>query len=1248
MNHYSLTIHHNGPDAATLRLLNADGGLVGERNVPASELDSFAAEIAAAYVEPAPNHQTIGQRLYQWIDGSVHGWMQKIFADNQPTTLGLTLNQIYRHLPWELLQQDGVPLCTNPLRPFAPVRTVNNRRLSFERQNRPLRVLLMATSPTDVQPLLDYEKEEAMILDATRRHPLELVVEESGSLRGLTNRVESYGENYFDAFHLSGHANIKDGVPIFIMEDDFGYMHTPTAEEIAKAFGGIWPRLVFLSGCKTAQAATGALPSFCEAMVEAGAPAVLGWAMPVYDQTANIAAAELYGNLSTGRRIDDAIARTRQKLHEENAPDWHLLRLYSDATPLAELITPVNTPDRARLHVRDASRQFKDARLGDTRVCSRKEFVGRRRAIQNCMKVLRSREVDEHYGEGVVLQGMGGLGKSSMAARLCDRLENHGRVVVFGRLDYIAIVKALVDGLKTLKCDNIADITAQVMRILNTQSLSIDQKLSSIFFGPLNSNPLMFVLDDFEANCKKDEKGEPILKDGDEAQAVFEQDALDTLHDLAMAIRATSSDSRLIITSRYSVPARPPIQLFEEKLDSFRGSELEKKIQQLDGFQSESGVGADIRRRAEAAADGNPRLLEWLNNVLLDPESDSDALMAAIEDKAEEFRESIFLETLLGAQTEECRETLAHLALFHVPIPVKVLQATCGIPDINSHLERTTRVGLVEVSKTNNSLANGYYVSRIAAPLLVSNLSEARRMEASGEGANALFAIPESIEKHKRFESLVEIHRLAMFAGAAELAAKSADLVAKTLFSTNRFLESAMICRSTLSLVEDFRVIHNLARAQSVLGETTAARAHYERAIELCPGIENTEASDVVKEYVGMHFNLGSLLIRIGETDEAMLLYEKCGRITEPIGDEYTKAGILHMTGTLSERQGNVNRAITLFKQSLEISERTGNLRGKGVTLHTMACVIASQGNGSRAIELWKQCLEIYERIGEEWEKATTLNQMAKVIAQQGDKQRAINLWNEALEISERIGDAAGQAAVLHNLGSVIAKEGNFDDATALLTLSLEISDSIDDPKRKAATLAQLANMAGKQGYKEKEKVLYLEAIEMLARIRAWLDCISVLSSFSATDEKSDIYLPHAIWLALRTQPPVLNVVGMCYGLLKRVEPQSDTALLVAAYAKFCVATRARGHPKEDALRKYIFDRICACANVRYVDPENLKKWFISERLNDPSYFIPALNAALEDLIGDAWVFDRKTAPALVIAVPDASKSSPESSSGGV
>jgi hypothetical protein len=418
MQQYTIKVFFKTPDVTLLRFLSPGGKLIGERELSLHDVESFAAEIKrkyrVAYVD-STTLITLGRELYGWLDGPAHRWLAGAMDGSGGLTLRIDVAERLRHLPWELLHNGDSYLCFNSQQPFTPARLVTEVGRKIETQNRPLRLLLMACSAENVQPTLDFESEERMIIESARRHQIELIVEESGSLDGLRYQVGACGPGHFDIFHLNGHADVYDERPYFLMEDNQGLRLDVSAEEIADAFQGNWPRLVFLSGCKTGQAPDqGYLPSLCEALVRAGAPAVLGWALPVGDVAASLAAAEIYEHLASGKSIDEAVARARLHLLKEKNGYWHLMRLYVNATPLDEIVTPLSTPKRARIQVREAASEFLDAGA-KVEVCRREFFVGRRRSIQRCLRILQSRQGEEHYVEGVLLHGLGGLGKRGRA-----------------------------------------------------------------------------------------------------------------------------------------------------------------------------------------------------------------------------------------------------------------------------------------------------------------------------------------------------------------------------------------------------------------------------------------------------------------------------------------------------------------------------------------------------------------------------------------------------------------------------------------------------------------------------------------------------------------------------------------------------------------------------------------------------------------------------------------------------------------
>jgi len=169
-------------------------------------------------------------------------------------TVRIAAGQRLRHLPWELVVGDGSYLAVSESAPLLPVRAASSIATLgavVTQHNRPLRVLFMAASPEGVEPVLSYEAEEAGILAATADTGTELVVEESGTVEGLRFTVTSYGPGYFDVLHVSGHATIDEGQPKFLVENELGGLVLVTADQIARAIDGQWPRLVFVSGCLT-------------------------------------------------------------------------------------------------------------------------------------------------------------------------------------------------------------------------------------------------------------------------------------------------------------------------------------------------------------------------------------------------------------------------------------------------------------------------------------------------------------------------------------------------------------------------------------------------------------------------------------------------------------------------------------------------------------------------------------------------------------------------------------------------------------------------------------------------------------------------------------------------------------------------------------------------------------------------------------------------------------------------------------
>ncbi|MCP5052223.1 MAG: CHAT domain-containing protein, partial [bacterium] len=521
-------------------------------------------------------------------------------------------------------------------------------------QNQRLRVLFMACSPIDVEPELDYEREEEAIFKITENLPIDLVVEDSGSLEGLKEKLV---QRRFDVVHLSGHADIHaDGRPFFLMEDETGYRRDVSPGELwQEALIDNPPRLLFLSGCRTGEAPEGTEGSFARQLVkEFNVPSVLGWGRSVNDVQAIEAEEMVYRELSRGESIVHAVQRARNRLFtgfetgDSMDSDWPLLRLFCSGVPLSAMV-------EKEQKWQPKIRNMKHVYLKNSKVRVLEEgFVGRRRQLQQSVRALKW----DKKKVGVLMSGTAGLGKSCLAGKASERFKRHTLIIVNGKLNAASLGRALKDAFILAWDDRGKSKLAG--------GTNIKEMLGDLCASCFKERNYLILLDDFDQNLEGAEKGQPDR---------LLPEAAELLHELLYYLPFSGNMTNLIITCRcgFTLTSRGR-DLVAERLErvwltGLRESSLLKKAKELEYIWYLPGWG--VFDRLLTVSCGNPRLMERLDGLgkQINQMENQEWLKDAFTAKQEEFIGQHFIRELLQWGGDELAGFLRPFAIFRKPVP---------------------------------------------------------------------------------------------------------------------------------------------------------------------------------------------------------------------------------------------------------------------------------------------------------------------------------------------------------------------------------------------------------------------------------------------------------------------------------------------------------------------------------------------------------------------------------------------------
>ena len=286
-----------------------------------------------------------------------------------------------------------------------------------------------------------------------------------------------------------------------------------------------------------------------------------------------------------------------------------------------------------------------------------------------------------------------------------------------------------------------------------------------------------------------------------------------------------------------------------------------------------------------------------------------------------------------------------------------------------------------------------------------------------------------------------------------------------------QYLDRALnMCREQSDLRGECWALNGLGRVYSIQGQRERAREYFERALSKCRAI-----GDRGDEVSTMN-NLAGVYRAMVQRKQAQEYCEQALNICKEIGDRGKEATTLNNLGEVYSALGKKEQARTYYEAALSIQRELGNRSQEGWTLNNLGKLYDDWGQKEQALTYLEQALSVRREVGDRLGEGRTLKNLGKVYMSLGQKEQALAYLEQSLHLCRDF-DRWGEGKTLNNLGKLYAGMEQKEEALEYLERALTIRRAVGDRSGEATTLNDVGKLYADLGQEKRALKCYEQAL---------------------------------------------------------------------------------------------------------------------------------------------------------------------------